>query len=131
MKNDTLALTPEAVLVWPSLFEPISINDSEEQHYRALLLIEKNADLTPLKQAISAAALKKFPGRPTEFYQQLRKPIRNGAEKAIDDKGNPDPESFYHERYFINVKSKYQPQMVNIHEKDFYHSVIRAGLMVD
>lgn len=134
MKQDTLALTPEATIVWPDLFEPISFNDGDE-HYRALLLIEKNTDLTPLVQAINAAARKKFPGQPEEFYKQLRKPIRSGAEKAVDESGNPDPESFYHNRYFINVKSKYQPQIVTIHNEpitdpnDIYGGcVVRAYL---
>lgn len=117
MKQDTLALTPEATIVWPDLFEPISINDSEEQHYRALLLIEKDADLTPLNDAIRAAMQKKFPGQPDDFYQNLRKPVRNGAEKAITDKGDPDTESFYYNRYFINAKSKYQPQIVNVYNE--------------
>jgi len=70
-----------------------------------------------LRSFFHTAARKKFPGQPEEFYKQLRKPIRSGAEKAVDDNGNPDPESFYHNRYFINVKSKYQPQIVNIHNE--------------
>ena len=114
MKTDLLALTPEAIIVWPELFEPSSFNSSDE-YYRATLLIEKDSDLAPLEQAINAAALKKFPGQSNEFYQQLRNPIRNGALKAVDDNGNPDLESFYYNRYFMNVKSKYQPQIVNIH----------------
>lgn len=116
MKNDTVALTPEATIVWPDLFEPISFKGGEE-HYRALLLIEKDADLTPINEAIRAAMLKKFPGQSEDFYERLRKPVRNGAEKAIDDNGNPDCESFYYNRYFINVKSKYQPQIVNIYNE--------------
>jgi len=89
MKTDLLALTPEATIVWPELFEPSSFNSSDE-YYRATLLIEKDSDLAPLEQAINAAALKKFPGQSNEFYQQLRNPIRNGALKAVDDNGNPD-----------------------------------------
>jgi hypothetical protein len=134
MKQDTLALTPEATIVWPDLFEPISFNGGDEQ-YRATLLIEKDADLTLLVQAINAAARKKFPGQPEQFYKQLRKPIRKGAEKAVDDNGNPAPESFYHNRYFINVKSKYQPHIVNLHNEpitdpnDIYGGcVVRAYL---
>lgn len=110
--DETMALTPKATIVWPELFEPSSFNDSDE-YFRAMLLIDKDQDLSPLKKAIEAAAFKKFPGQPPEFYKELRKPIRDGAEKAVNDDGSPDTESFYHNRYFMNLKSKYQPQIVN------------------
>lgn len=116
MKNDMMALTPEAIIVWPNLFETVSFNDGEER-FQAVLLFEKDSDLSPLKNAIHAAALKKFPGQSKEFYQDLRKPTRNGNEKAVNDNGSPDPQSFYYGRHFMNVKSKYQPQIVNKHNE--------------
>jgi hypothetical protein len=61
--------------------------------------------------------LKKFPGRPDDFYKKLRKPIRNGVEKAVKEDGGVDTESFFYNRYFINVKSKYQPQIINIYNE--------------
>jgi hypothetical protein len=112
MKKDTEAITPQARIVWPALFEPEAFNDSEP-YYKALLLFEREADFSEIKAAIAAAARRKFPGQSDDFYKKLRKPIRNGNEKAVKENGEPDPESFYFNRLFINAKSRYQPQVVN------------------
>jgi hypothetical protein len=114
MKDPAVALTPEAIIVWPHLFEPTSFNDSEE-YYRALLLFEKDVDFSTLHAAVRAAALKKFSAINDEDFKNLRKPIRRGSEKAVDKTGGIDKESFYFNRYFINAKSKFQPQIVDIY----------------
>jgi hypothetical protein len=111
MNKDTFALTPECVIVWPSLFEPEKFEDGEK--FRAVLLFEQGSDLSALDSAILAARDQKFPGRDPSFYKSLRLPIRNGAEKAIGKDGRPDPESFFYGRRFISAKANFAPQVVD------------------
>ena len=89
-----MVITPEARLVWPDLFEPVSFKGSDEL-YRCVLLIDKTSDLGKMKTAIYEAALKKWPTMNNDQYNELRKPIRDGDKKAVDDNGKPDKESFY------------------------------------
>jgi hypothetical protein len=107
-------MTPEAIMVYPDLFEPTSFKDGPE-YYRCLLLFERNADLSDIKRCIAEAAKSKFPNKDKSFYQALRTPIRDGNDKAVDDHGKEDPNSFYHNRWFMNVKTKYQPGVVDIY----------------
>lgn len=111
-KNDNCTLTPQCTILWPALFEPESFNGSEEK-YRCVLLFKKDDDFTTIKKAVTVAMEKKFPGKSREFYQALRYPLRNGAEKAVDEKGNPDPESLFFGRVYLSAKSKFQPQIVD------------------
>lgn len=112
MKKDTFALSPECTIVWPSIFEPESFKGGAEQ-YRAVLLIDKTADISALKAAIIAARDEKFPGKDNEFFKTLRYPIRDGAEKAVDKDGKLDPTSFFHGCFYLSVKSNFQPQIVD------------------
>ena len=114
MKKATEALTPEAIITYPSLFKPESYK-LEEPVYKATLLISKDKDMEKLNDAMREATYHKWPNRDKEFYGKLRKPIRDGNSKAISKNGIVDKESFYFDHYFINVKSKYQPQIVNIY----------------
>ena len=99
-------------MVWPSILEPESFKGGEKK-FRAVLLIDKTSDLSALKAAIIAARSVKFPGKDSEFFKTLRYPIRDGAEKAVDKDGKPDPKSFYYNRLFMTVKSNFQPQIVD------------------
>ena len=112
MNKKTPTLTPECTIVWPSIFEPESFKGGPEK-YRGTLLFEKTADITPLKAAIIAAMRIKFPGKDNEFLKTLRYPIRDGAEKAVGQDGRQDPTSFFHDRLFMTVKSKFQPAIVD------------------
>lgn len=110
--KDTQCVTPECVVLWPSVFEPESFSGGEEK-YRCVLLFDKGTDLKPLNQAIMAARDKKFMGKDKTFLKSLRYPIRDGAEKALDLKGNSDPQSFFYERKYLSAKSNYQPQVID------------------
>ena len=112
MQDPTVALTPECIIVYPELFEPKSFNNSDPK-YSAVFLIDQSADIAPLRGAVKAAAMRKWPGQQPDFYTKLNLPIKNGASKAIDKNGNPDATNFYHGRYYISAKSKWQPQIVN------------------
>lgn len=114
MHDPTMALTPEATIVYPELFEPKSFNNSDPK-YSCTLLIDVSEDIKPLRDAIKMAAMKKWPGQSPDFYTKLALPIRNGASKAVDENGNPDSTNFYHGRFFLSAKSKWQPRIVNIY----------------
>jgi hypothetical protein len=114
MQEDTLVLTPEATLVYPSLFEPTAFKN-EDPAYKATLLISKAEDLKPMRNACRSAALRKW-GQNVQT-QQLRSPIRDGDQKAMDENGNIDKTNFYFGNVFINAKSKWQPQIVNIYNE--------------
>ena len=130
MQRKTDALTPDGKIVWPALFEPESYNGSDP-YYKAVLLFERDADFTEIKQAIAEAAAKKFPGKDKEFYKKLRKPLREGNEKAVNEHGLQDTESFYYNRLFMNVKSKYQPQIVDKYNQPITDpDVIYGGCIV-
>jgi hypothetical protein len=128
--GNTMALTPECRIVWPNLFEPSSFEDSDEEVYRCMLLFENDADLSVMHTAIKAAAKKKFPGKDKEFYRQLRKPIRDGMEKAVDEHGNSNPDSFYYGRKFMNVKTRFQPQAVDIYNNPLEPDQMYGGCYV-
>ena len=114
MKDSTMVITPEARLVWPDLFEPVSFKNDDEL-YRCVLLIPKETDLTSIDEAIRAAAFKKWPHLKENDLKKLRSPIRDGDEKAIDDSGEVDKASFFFNHNFLSVKSKYKPPIVNVY----------------
>ena len=114
MKKNTQALTPECRLIYPDLFAPTVFKDSEEM-FRATFLIDKNADISELTEAIKNAAEIKFPGKPPGFFAALRTPVRSGDEKAIDESGTLDVGSFYYNNLFISAKSKYAPGVVDVY----------------
>ena len=116
MNDNTVALTPECIIVYPALFEPESYGNSEP-NYKAKFLIDKDKDISALRNAIRAAAIKKWPSKSDEFYTKLDLPLRNGDSKATDENGNPDKSNFHYGRIFFNAKSKYQPQVVSIYNE--------------
>ena len=114
MQSKTAARTPEAIIVYPSLFSPESYEGGPE-YFKCTLLFEKHADLSELEQAIRAAAERKFPNKSEAFYTvSLRTPIRNGDVKAVTEDGEPDEGSFYYGRKFISCKTKHRPDVVDI-----------------
>jgi hypothetical protein len=116
MQKETEAVTPEATIVYPDVFQPSSFKDGPEM-YRCVLLIPETADLSEVKAAIKVARERKFPGQSAEFYKQLRYPIRRGEEKARTEEGYIDEGSFYFGNWFITPKSKFQPEIVDIYGK--------------
>jgi hypothetical protein len=114
MEDNTIALTPECTIIYPALFEPESYGNAEPT-YKAGFLIDKNEDISMLRNAVRAAAIKKWPSKSDNFYTQLNLPLRNGDSKAVDENGNPDKSNFYFGKVHFNAKSKWQPQIVNIY----------------
>lgn len=112
--QSTLALTPEGIIVWPRLFESESYFGTETEYYSCVLLFERDADFSDMRSAMQAAAEKKWPGQAADFYKELKKPLRNGLSKAVTRTGETDPNSFFFNRYFMNVKTQFAPPVVDI-----------------
>ena len=112
MQDLTLVVSPECTLVYPSLFEPSSFKN-EDPTFSATFLIPKSADLQPIREAVKAAAFGKW-GTGISL-SSIRMPVRDGDEKAIDENGNVNKDSFYYNQWFIRAKSRWQPSIVNIY----------------
>ena len=104
MKTDTAVVTGKVRLSFVNLFKPKAINEGDEPKYSVLLLIPKTDTETidfirrAQKNAIAAKWGDKKPKKITQT-------LRDGDEEGPDDR----PE--YEGHYFMNVSSKYQPQL--------------------
>jgi len=120
MTNDeTMVMTPECTIVYPSLFEQTAFKDAEPS-YSATFLIPKTEDIKTLRNACRIAAFKKW-GQNVQI-QQLRSPLRDGDQKAIDENGNVDRTNFYFGNIFLRAKSKYSIPIVNIYNEEITDS---------
>jgi hypothetical protein len=129
MQDQSMALLPESIIVYPELFEAVAFK-TEEPTFKATFLIEKGTDLKPLREAVKYAAIKKWPNRNPEFYRALRFPIRDGDKKAVDEHGIPDRTNFYYNRNFIHAKSKWQVPVVNVYNEEIGPGEIYGGCIV-
>jgi len=116
MQDPTISLTPPCTIVYPELFEPKAFKDNPPK-FSATFLIDKAEDMSGLRNAIRAAAMKKWPSNPSDFYTKLNLPLRNGESKAIKD-GEIDKTNFYYGKIFFNAKSAWQPQIVNVYNEE-------------
>jgi len=115
MNDETMVMTPECTIVYPSLFEKTAFKDAEP-NYAATFLIPKTEDIKVLRNACRIAAFKKW-GQNVQT-QQLRSPLRDGDQKAIDENGNVDRTNFYFGNIFLRAKSKYEIPIVNIYNDE-------------
>jgi hypothetical protein len=99
-------VTPEAMLSYPALFEAKQ-TPSGDLKYSTALIFDKNADLSKLKAAVTAAAEERWGERAAAMIKakQLRLPFRDGSEKAAVGYG---PNTV-----FINVSSTRKPGIVS------------------
>ena len=120
---------PECTIVYPELFEPSSFKDSAET-YKAVFLFDEGTDLSAIEAAIQAAAERKFPNKSAGFYSLLDSPLRDGTEKSRNEDGEIDEGSFYYGRRFINAKTKFRPDVVNIYKEPLKPDEIYGGCRV-
>ena len=125
----TTATTKECTIVYPELFEPSSYKE-EPAAYKAVFLFDEDDDLSEIKNAIEAAAQRKFPNKAAGFYALLQNPLRDGNLKAITEDGDVDPGSFYFNRHFISAKTKYQPDVVNVYREPLTEGDVYGGCRV-
>jgi hypothetical protein len=114
MNDPKCYVTPNCTMVYPELFQPVAFGNQEPK-YSAQFLIAKSNDVTPMREAVKAAAAAKFGTQILNNMGSLHFPVRDGDEKAIDKDGKVEPESFYYNMHFITGRSKWAPKIVNIY----------------
>lgn len=110
----TKLITPIGTLSYPWLEKPqapqAGAQANAQPKYSATLIFPAGTDLTPLKNAITAAVESKWPGKSKDakFMAGLHKPLRNDPDD-ITAKGYPEGSTF------INVRTTQQPGLVYSH----------------
>jgi hypothetical protein len=104
---------------FPYVFRPgKAMNPGAEPKYSLTMLFPKDADLSKLKAAATAAATEKWGLDQTKWPKGLRNPFRDQSEKEF--------EGYEKGCIFITATSKQRPGLVDaklqdiIEEKDFY-----------
>lgn len=92
-------VTPEALLCFPSLFEPKGFENSERKTYNCVLVFPKGTDLTALKTIAKEALAEKFPSG----AKSARSPFRDGNEK-VDEWGE-----HFRDATYIRASSNVKP----------------------
>lgn len=99
----TRVITPEAILSYPHLEEP-EANDQGVLFYNTQLVFLSDVDLTPLKNAVYAAAQNQFGSNVESQLKKLRLPFRTDWEA----KGYPEGSTFF------SCKTKSKPGIVGL-----------------
>lgn len=104
---DTKVITGKVRFSYAHVFEPTSINGSDEK-YSTSILIDKEDTKTikAIRNAIEAAkqaGISKFGGK---IPAKLKEPLRDGDEEREDDEN-------YQGKYFINANAKTKPGLVD------------------
>jgi Enterobacter phage Enc34, ssDNA-binding protein len=99
-------ITPEAMLLYPALFEPRP-TPSGELRYSCALVFPQSTDLSALRNAALAALELRWGAKAREMLQQkqLWWPLRDGTQK--------DAVGFGPNTTFINVSSRQPPGIVD------------------
>ncbi|WP_217598021.1 DUF2815 family protein, partial [Cohnella sp. GbtcB17] len=106
MANDnqsTKVITGKVRLSYTNIFEPQSINGSDEKYGTAILIPKSDKEtLRKIKAAIDAAAEQGKAQWGGKIPANLKKPLRDGDEERPDDEA-------YAGHYFLNASSKNKP----------------------
>lgn len=107
-QQTTKVVTGKIRMSYVSIFEPKSIEGSEDKKYSMAILINKSdkATLDKIEKAINVAKEQgkgKWGGK---IPAKLKLPLRDGDEEKPDDEG-------YAGHYFINATSKTKPGIVD------------------
>lgn len=113
--------TPEAVLSYPSLFQPRAMNEGDTPKYEATFIFGPDTDLTEIRQAIMEVGKAKwgdkFPGMLKAG--KVRLPLRDDWE----DKGYPEDSTFF------AARSHNRPGVVSVYPSE--HDPSKPALITD
>jgi hypothetical protein len=116
-------LTPEFRASYAKVFRAEKNDLSGEMEYSIVALFPKGADLTVLKNEVTAAATEKWGADKSKWPKGLRTPLRDQAEMEKEGKL---PDGCEAGAIFVRMKSKQKPGLVNaalqaiIDETEFY-----------
>jgi len=117
--HNQLLVTPEALAVFPNLFEPKAIPDTKGQPqgdpvYSMVMLFSPD-DMQDIKKACTQLAQAKWPGRE---LKTLNFPFKKGDVEA-DKQAQKDRDGEFYRGYIVlKTKSKYQPGIVGPDKQD-------------
>jgi hypothetical protein len=94
-------LTPEATLMFPSLFEPRAFEEGGKETYQCILVFPKGADISAVTNAINSCA------KSLRNPSGARNPLRDGNEK-VDEWGE-----LFRDAKYIRISSYFQPIVVD------------------
>ncbi len=106
--DSTKVITGRVRFSYAHVFEPTSINGSEEKYSVSILIDKKDTKtITDIEKAVELATqtgVSKFSGK---IPAKLKKPLRDGDEEREDDEN-------YKGKYFINANAKTRPGLIDI-----------------
>ena len=103
-------ITPPFRVSFASVFEKKFSPMDKKELYRIALLFPKKTDMSVLKGALKDTADERWGNKPPKG---LRNPIRDGDEKELQG---------YEDCFFINLKSKEQPDVLNVDGTEIFTS---------
>lgn len=121
-------MTPNFRVSYPNVLKAKKNELNGQDEYSLVALFPKRTDLSALKKAALEAAIEKF-GEDQKKWPTMRTPFRDQSEKAKMDEATGKkvlPQGHEDGAFFINLKSKQKPGVVNervediINEADFY-----------
>ena len=106
--NETKVITGKVRFSYANVFEPKSINGSDEKYSTSILIDKKDTKtIKAIRNAIEAAkqaGVSKFGGK---IPAKLKEPLRDGDEEREDDEN-------YKGKYFVNANATTKPGLVDI-----------------
>lgn len=111
--------TPKFRVSFPHVFEPKKNELSGQDEYSLVAVFPKGTDITELKKAVEEAIVSKWGMDKAKRPNGLRSPFRDNKEKAKEIGGKMVyPEGYEEGGFFMNLKSKNPPGVVNQNVQD-------------
>lgn len=105
--NETKVITGKVRFSYANVFEPKSINGSDEKYSTSILIDKKDTKtIKAIRNAIEAAKQAGFSKFGGKIPAKLKEPLRDGDEEREDDEN-------YQGKYFINANAKTKPGLVD------------------
>lgn len=116
--------TPKFRIDWPKIFQPEKNDLNGKMEYSCVALFPLGADLSELKAAAEAAAIKKFGPDKSKWPDNIRNPFKDQGEKRVKDQatGRPKvgadgkpiiPDGYVAGAPILNFKSEQRPGVVD------------------
>jgi hypothetical protein len=109
-KNDLKTVTPKFRVVFPKIFEPGKTKSGDDR-WSVLMMFDKDADLTKMKEAAQKAIKQKWG---EDKPKRLHSPFKD-ADKSENNDGEilSAVNEFMEGKIVVNANSYYQPGLVN------------------
>lgn len=107
-------ITPKFRGAFVNVFKARLNKLSDKEEYSIVALFDKKADLTELKKAEEEAIIERWGAKKEKWPANLRRAIRAQSERAKEVDGKKIfPDGYTDGAFFLNLKSKERPRVVN------------------